>query len=679
MKKLLATVMLALAAITAQAQEEKTVQLQEVRVQAARIVATPDGQTIIPSLQQKEHSANGYDLLGKLRLHGIRVDEVQHSVQAIDNRGSVQLRINGAVASKQDLLSLNPKTIRTIHFKDNPGVRYGTGIEYVIDILTRRDNSGYTLGTDLTNTLTSYNGDNLVFAKLYRGKHEFALDYNFSYNDERGRRYTENADYLLSDGSHRLFKREDVARRNRAFGNGFNLKYTLADSTLYMFQATLSTSFDHTPDRYSLRKITDNGHVQLSEAYTHEHSTAPSLDLYFFHQLGKHQSLTANAVGTTIATRTGQSNDEGSLYAYRVEGRTWSVMSEAVYENVLRPFTFSAGLHYSQKYTRNRYLGDVNDLVRMHSNSLYLFAEVRGQLKKLRYVAGMGVAYEHYRQGSYHYNYRLPRPKLTLNYAISSPLSLRYSIEYSQYVSKVAMVSDTRIRTNSMEWTVGSPYIRPNSELEQTVALTYNKPRLSAGVIAYYRYCRHPNMAVYERTAGNQFLSYQKNQRNIQLAVLNPYARYDVIPDKLILSMDGSLCHFINHGDEYNHHYTSFNHSFSAQAFLGRWTLTGVTYSGWDFMEGEVKHKDDLQTALTCSYRLGNCLLGIRWSQPFQAHPRQFGYELMNRFIHKNSTVFDKDKGNRLTFTLSWKLEKGKKSTTHKRRLQNKDTQTGIL
>ena len=66
---------------------------------------------------------------------------------------------------------------------------------------------------------------------------------------------------------------------------------------------------------------------------------SPTLDLYFFHQLGNHQSITANVVGSSIYTdKRGYNGEEGD-YAYEVNGRTWSLESEAIYENKLKPFT----------------------------------------------------------------------------------------------------------------------------------------------------------------------------------------------------------------------------------------------------------------------------------------------------------------------------------------------------
>ena len=114
---------------------QKEVELQEVTVQGSKVVQRVDGQTIHPTRQQLESSTNGYSLLSKLTLPHLRVDPVMHSVTALSNLGSVQVRINDIAASKEDLLALDIKAVQHIDYIDNPGVRYGEGVAYVINII----------------------------------------------------------------------------------------------------------------------------------------------------------------------------------------------------------------------------------------------------------------------------------------------------------------------------------------------------------------------------------------------------------------------------------------------------------------------------------------------------------------------------------------------------------------
>lgn len=159
MKRLISLSLFLSSALCSHAQDvNKTLTLDEVTVQAAKVVNKADGLLIYPTNAQKQGSNNGFSILEKLSLANLRIDHVNHAVTAIDNRGEVQLRVNGVVVGKQEMLALDPKDVVKIDFINNPGVRYGEGIAYVVDIVTRRSESGYTVGTDLTASLTTLAG-----------------------------------------------------------------------------------------------------------------------------------------------------------------------------------------------------------------------------------------------------------------------------------------------------------------------------------------------------------------------------------------------------------------------------------------------------------------------------------------------------------------------------------------
>jgi len=663
----------------ARAQENKEQTLTEVEVKAARVTLRPDGQTIVPDSRQTAASTNGYTLLGKLALPGIRIDEVMHTITAINNKGAVQLRLNGVPASKDDLLALDPKLVRTIDFIDNPGIRFGDNVAYVIDIHTRRDDTGYALGADLTNSLTAWRGDNMLYAKLNRGNTELGLTYNAAYKDFKGNRYDETADYTLADGTHHTIDRRTQSRRTRNFGHVLSLKYNLADSANYVFQAVLSGSIDHSPGDHATFCVADGTQTYNTLSRHRSHSLSPTLDLYFHHRLGKRQSVTANVVMTHIATTRHTFMNEGGDYAYDVDGNTWSAISELVYENRLRPFTLSAGLRHQLKYVHNTYTGSTEATTPMHDGKFYTFVEVKGRRSTIAYMAGIGLTNERYRQASHRYDHWMWRPKATLSWTIVPALTLRYGIELYQRVSQIAMVSDATLRQNSMEWTVGNPDLRPTSVTKHTLNLSYTRPRLSAQIDMEYRLNRHTNLAHYTRTADNRFLYTQTNQPGCNLLYLWPSLRYELVPGRLSVSANGGVNRFFNYGDDYKHHYTSGTVGGSIAAYLGHWTLTAYADNGWHFLEGEMRGHQRGANYLSCSYRWKDCTVALYWQHPFEHNPRMDFSELLNANLRKQMTIRGTDYGNMLTLNFSWKIGRGSRRHDVEQKLKNEDTQTGIL
>lgn len=681
MKRVQILFILGVYAFTASAQNEtKTVNLQAVEVKAAKVIHKPDGQIIYPTEAQKNASHSGYSILQKLSLPNIRVDEVSQNLSAIDGRGNIQLRINGIIVGREEMLALSPESISRIDFVDNPGVRYGEGIAYVINILTRRADSGYTVGIDLTQAMTAKLGNDLIYGKWNAGKSELSLSYNFGYKDFKGNRTDETAHYRLTDGSTHTIERNDFASRSRNFNNGLQLKYNLADSADYVFQASLKVDFSHIPNNYNRKRIIEEDEQYIATQRERNLSSSPVLDLYFFKQLSSRQSLTLNAVGTYITTSLNYSYDEGSLYAYKVDGETYSLISEAIYENRLKPFTFTAGANYMQKYTKNKYTGDVNSVNPMHNRSVYAFAEIKGAVGPLRYTAGLGGSYLDYRQQAHDYHYWLFRPKTSIAYNPTQAVQLKYDFQISEHVSRVAMISNTSIRNNSMEWTLGNSDIRPNREQAHTFQVSYTHPRFQSFVQAYGKRCHQPNMATYIRTEDNRFVYTQLNQKEIDVLNLMLYANGWIVPDKLSIALSGTLFRCFNFGEDYTHCKTFYSGTASVQAYLGKLTLSAFMDSGFRFLEGETEGFNGSFVSLNASYRYKNLNLSLAWQQPFRNRYKQFQSDVYNRYVRKTTALHCRDLGNFVSLNIAWKFSQGRAYKDVRRNIEQKaDKDTGIL
>ncbi len=659
---------------------EKPVKLSGVTIEATRVIQKPDGQLIFPSKTQRNSSTNGYSLLAKLSLPRIRINETMHTITALNNNGDVQIRINGVIATKTELINMNPKLVKNIEFIDNPGVRYGENVGYVLNIRTAKSKQGGAIGIDLNNALTTKSSDNTAFVKFNRGNSELSFSYSFNYQDFKGSRTKEEANYQLSNNTSYYIERNDLSSRNRTVRNGLQLKYNLADSALsYVFQASLSNDFNHSLNNdKTYQMFTPEGNF-LSESRNSERSFSPVLDLYYYRKLGKSNNITANIVGTTIGTKANNYLKEVSPYIYNVNGQMRSLYSELIYEHQLRPFTISAGINSMLKYIRNEYIGDVKSFNKMNYSTLYMFSEIKGNWQKLGYVLGIGATNAGYKQATDKYNYWLFRPKLSLNYSVTQALSVRYSFEIFEHISRMAMISNTKIRENSREWRVGNPNIEPNKVVQQIVNISYVRPRFYNLVDFFWRLNTNPNMSKYVRNANNEFYYMQANQKRIEMFRISDAFNIKIIPDVLETTLVGALYRFINEGDDYKHSLTTFNFQASIQAYLGRWTLTAYADNGWKFNEGETLAHNGSNIYVGSSYRLGNLHLSLLLQNPFMQHHKDLHSHILNCYVTKNIVQRNRDMGNFLTFNLSWNLEFGHRKQNKKQHNQHKDTDTGIM
>jgi hypothetical protein len=680
MKRLVTLSIILSSTFCAYAQDvEKTITLDEVTVKAAKVVNKADGMIIYPTDAQKQASNNGYSILEKLTLANLRVDNISHSITAIDNRGGVQIRINGIVVGKQEMLALNPKDITKIDFINNPGVRYGDGIAYVIDIVTRRNESGYTIGTDLASALTTLQGDGMVYGKWNRGKSEWSLSYGVSGYKTKGSKSKQLAEYTLTDGSIYTIERNDVESLRKSISHDAKLTYNWADSTATVFQASLSGAFNNAPDNYTVKDITDGTRQYRATSRAKDKSLSPVLDIYFFRQLTPRQSITANAVGTYISTQTSSYYDEGTPYQYDVDGKTASLLTEIIYENRLKPFTFSTGLNNSYKYIKNDYLGDASALTKTNNNRLYAFAEIKGMFQPFSYTLGVGTSYIHYTQNGHRYNFWTFHPKASLTYQINNSMQLSYTYQMQDKVSRIAMTSDAMVRINSKEWTVGNPDLKPSHDMEHRLQFSYNNNRLQTFVEGYYKQCLKPNMAHYERTDDNQFIYTQINQKDIDVLDVYAYASYWLLPEKLQIAANGGIYRCFNFGYDYTHCYTSWFYAGSITAYLGHFTLQGYIDNGNRFLEGESKGYNEAYSVLKASYTWRDLQFSLSWANPFDSNHKSYENELLNRNLYKHTIGYSKDSGNLVTLNISWRLSRGSKHKSAEKKINLHDTDNGIM
>ena len=258
-------------------------------------------------------------------------------------------------------------------------------------------------------------------------------------------------------------------------------------------------------------------------------------------------------------------------------------------------------------------------------------------------------------------------------------MQLSYTYQMQDKVSRIAMTSDAMVRTNSMEWTVGNPDLKPSHDMEHRLRVSYNTSRLQAFVEGYYKQCLKPNMAHYERTDGNKFLYTQINQKEIDALDVYAYASYWLLPEKLQIAANGGIYRCFNFGYDYTHCYTSWFYASSITAYLGNFTLQGYIDNGNRFLEGESKGYNGAYSVLKASYTWRDLQFSLSWANPFNNYYKSYENELLNRNIYKHTIGYSKASGNLISLNISWRLSRGSKHKSAEKRINLRDTDNGII
>ncbi|MDD5784969.1 MAG: hypothetical protein PUD52_08540 [Prevotella sp.] len=659
-----------------------SVQLQEVVVRGARVVNRIDGKLLFPSEEMTKSATSGYSLLKMLPLPNVKVDDINESITAANSLvGAVQVRINDVEASTADILSLQPKEVEKVEFIDRPGVRYGEGVGIVINIITKKVTAGYVIGASGTLMPKADMAKGNAYTKINSGKSELSLNYSGYYRHSKGMNKVEQADYLMEDNTYNKVERntDDIINRNTS--HEIQARYSMINARGTAFLTTLSTSIDNNPRNYNKTDVSYSDGRNTTETIDNSEKTVcPLLDLYFKTNIGKSQSLIANATGAYTHTDYDyQFTSDKTSFGYNTLGKKWSLNSEAIYENRMKPFTLSAGLRYAQKYINNDYSGDAVFVSQIHASNVYAFSQIQGLLWKIGYMVGLGLSREYYRQGETMYDHVWLRPKLNLSMPISQSLMLNYTLTSSPASSKLQNMSGMSIITNEMEYSVGNPDLIMARRDDHTLTLSYQSPRLYTQLMTFYRHNDHPAMQHVYRTADGRFAKTFLEGRRIDMLMLQSYTNYDIIPQHLNAYLSAEMLSIWNDGQDYSHRLTSFNFNMGLTAWLGNWTFMATMDNGFHFMENEYEGRNIFSDYISVSYKLNNLTASLFCQNLFKSNGKIEEVENHNHLAHKLLVARNRDTSNCIGIKLAWTLSKGRKFKGIERDTDSlKDKETGV-
>ena len=659
-----------------------SVQLEEVVIKGARVVNRTDGKLIFPSEKMTESASSGYTLLKMLPLPNVKVDDINETVSAANSlMGNVQVRINDVEATTADIQSMQPKEVEKVELIDRPGVRYGENVGIVLNIITRKVTSGYVVGASGTLVPKADMVKGNAYTKNNSGNNELSLNYSGYYRHSNGMNEVEHAEYLMADNKYSKVERNTNDIINRNTMHDIQARYSWINADGSAFLTTLSTSIDNNPRDFRTTDVAYSDGRNTSETIDNSEKTiSPLLDLYFKTQLGKSQSLIANATGSYTHTDYAYLfiTDDKS-FGYNTLGKTWSLKSEAMYENRMKPFTLSAGLRYAQKYIDNDYSGDATLVSQIHSSNIYAFSQIQGSLWKIGYMVGLGLSREYYRQGETMYDRVWLRPKLNLSLPLSQHIRLNYTLTSAPASSKLQNMSGMSIITNGMEYSEGNPELIMARRDDHTLTLSYQSPRLYTQLMTFFRHNAHPAMQHVYRTEDDRFVKTFLEGRRIDLLMLQSYTNYDIIPQHLNAYMSAEMLNIWNDGQNYSHRLTSFNFNIGLTALLGNWTIMATMDNGYHFMENEYESRNIFSDFVSVSYKYKNITAGLFCQNLFKRNAKIEEVENHNRLAHKLLIANNHNTSRAIGIKLTWTLSKGRNFKGIDRDINSlKDTETGV-
>ena len=295
MKKAIITVLMIMVILIVVAQEPVDTlalqqQLQEVVIEAPKVVRKSDMDLYYPSKSAVDNSKNGVQLLNNLMIPELTITEALGTIQAAGE--SVQVRINGREASFEQVRSLLPETIKRVEWIDNPGLRY-KGANYVLNFIVINPTVGGSLQSEASPALNTAWGYCWADLKLNSGKSQWKIGGNFKLtnNLKSHREYTEI--FTFPEGN--TLTRRETSRGgslDNTMGMGWiEYNYVKPDTTVFYAGIQARHTFRNNTDYDGLMSVDDGTDDVLLSDHSGSDGTNPTLSVYLEQHFARKQML----------------------------------------------------------------------------------------------------------------------------------------------------------------------------------------------------------------------------------------------------------------------------------------------------------------------------------------------------------------------------------------------------
>lgn len=665
--------------------EEEATAIDDVVVVGTNVTHYLDRTVYRVTNADRRTAVTGLDLTNKVPQ--VTLDRINETVSSSD--GAVTILVNGIAASAQELKTISPEEVGQIEYYDLPPIRYGGG-NAVLNIVTKEVRDGFYGGIDLKHAVPVRWLNDSFYLRYNRGRSQLTFRYYASWHKSDAQfvddeyRYalngTDYAQYLHTSGGY------------RSFYNDFNLKYTNQLQDKYVFQATFYPSLRNNENHYDsqiefLEGAT--GMQQYGNYRTESKVFNPTLDLYFWKQLGRKQELimvlTGNYFDSRLDTRSSEydSSDDRPVFEdfLTVDGRKYSAIGQALYIKNFEKVTFSVGERFSYEsniaHTTSWLLGDRQERTTRMNN--YLAAEVSGKIKtRFSYRFSLGViASRTVTAGNDSWQWVFA-PNVIAGYQISSSFIVKAGFSQANTSPSLGMLDDRIAMITQNIVSRGNPSLKNGFRNSAFIGTGYTNKWLNINVTCLYGYAKNP-INYYYRQDGARYEYMPVNDKSSETCGIN-YA-LQLTPfenDILTIKLQGGV------------YYTNLNSGVLGRVGYLRIPLSYYIQFAWKnlsaFYQGNIVTGNmvppmivysDLGSGIGIIYKYRNFAFSLSCAN-FLIRPESRSHTIDGSAVWRKSTGSQRDSYNRVMLGVSYNFGRGRVYNEAERHISNRDEDSGL-
>lgn len=490
--KLIISAIIALCAFSVKAQElNDTIQsheLNEVVVQAPKVIRKADMDVYYPSSSAVDASQNGVQLLGNLMIPSLTVTEALGTIQAAGE--AVQVRINGRESTFDQVRALLPETVKRVEWIENPGLRYH-GATRVLNFIVANPAAGGSLMTNAMQALNQAWGNYRADVKFNNGCSQFEVWGAFKLTNK----FKSHRDYFETftypDGN--TLTRTETSRGGSLDNTMGNLtasySYIKPDTTVFMVDLSYYQKFTDKFQYDGLMSLSNGMNDILLTDIHGDKGKKPYLSIYLEQHFSHRQLLVVDFSGSLwlgksysdyIEQLPDASNYLTDIHTL-IKDHNQAYGMEADYIKNWKYSRLTAGVSYTANRNRSIYENLDGAIFHQRQDKVYFFAEYFQRIKKVSLTAGFGMQYTDFmfresHQGNNSWNMR---PQATITYGINGKHQLRLSFESWQSTPSLAETNVAPQQLDGFQWRIGNPNLKTSNSYMLTLRYNFNLPRVN--------------------------------------------------------------------------------------------------------------------------------------------------------------------------------------------------------
>lgn len=664
--------------------EPSQTELKEITVKANSVITTIDRQIITPNKKDIDRSINGIDLLQNIQLSGIEVSRRDNSINGIRG-GNVQLRINGAPATVNDIIGLDAKTIFRIDYHDAPSLRY-EGAEAVLDFYVKKRETGGSIGVATNNSVNVGWGNERLTAKFNNKKSEFSISGGHTYHLFNQIYQNNKETFNFVDGTQ--LTRTEIGEPPNKFKEYYydvRATYTYSEPTTFLFLATLSYDYYNVPTDINNSNLYLQGKKELALNKWNKkiyEEKKPVLNLYFQKNLKKKQFIAFDIVGTSYIVKSDQEykeSIENSLYTHInniTDGEKYSIIAQGIYEKDFTKGKLSAGVKQSINFIDNTYTGLSS--FRSHLNQYFnsIYAEWQGKIKKFGYSLGVGSSFYRSIQEGENYNDYKFTPTLRLSYNLGKLGSLRYQGKVSTTAPGLGDINDSKIIIDSFRIRQGNPALTPEVKYINNISYLFNKQNIMFNLDISNESISNPIIPNIFRQDDKFILQTINGELSNNLNVTS-FLRLAFFKRNLNVHIRGGLRTMHNKANDYEYTINNWWTTSGVTAFIKKFTIWSEISTRRNAFIGETIYYREQFGSVGVDYKWNNYKIGLMGMTNFGKFST--GETNLNKYASTFLKIYTPEMKSMINLKFTMNLNYGKGKDTDEKRIENNDYDSGVL